>query len=322
MKTNAIKLAYTALILALFATCTPMEGLEFFNLKPELKERLTALIAEAKSAKSGVTIGGSADSVYQGTKWVTSSVMNALNNVIDDAQDVVDADNPYYDQIEGVTDALRNAIATLWTADERKLRPVTAVSWYDCAAWCNAYSEMDGKTPAYYTDSSYNTVYKSGTTIYMNMAADGNRLPTEAEWEYAARGADTGAAAWSYTYSGSNNVDDVAWHIYNAYYPSSSNTSTTDHDNYGAHPVGTKAANTAGIHNMSGNVWEWCWDWYDSISSGSVSNPLGASSGSSRVLRGGGWNHYAYNTRVSYRIIAYPGVRYFYLGFRLVCSVP
>ena len=127
------------------------------------------------------------------------------------------------------------------------------------------------------------------------------RLPTEAEWEYAARG---GNKSKGYKYSGSNTIEDVAW------YTSDSSSMT--------HQVGTKAPNELGIYDMSGNVWEWCSDWYGSYSSSSQTNPTGPTSGSGRVLRGGGWLYFAQGWRVSSRNGDYPGSRYY--GFRLVCT--
>ena len=129
------------------------------------------------------------------------------------------------------------------------------------------------------------------------------RLPTEAEWEYAARG---GNKSKGYKYSGSNNISDVAWYYNN----SSSET----------HPVGTKAPNELGIYDMSGNVWEWCSDWYSSsyYSSSPSTNPTGPTTGSSRVRRGGSWNLNAQNCRVSYRYFSNPDLNYDSLGFRLV----
>jgi formylglycine-generating enzyme required for sulfatase activity len=130
------------------------------------------------------------------------------------------------------------------------------------------------------------------------------RLPTEAEWEYAARG---GNQSRGYKYSGSNNVGDVAW------YGDNSGSKT--------HPVGTKQANELGIYDMSGNVWEWCQDWYGSYSSSSQTNPVGASSGSGRVDRGGSWSSYAGIVRVCDRDYGTPGNRYDNLSFRLACSI-
>lgn len=128
------------------------------------------------------------------------------------------------------------------------------------------------------------------------------RLPTEAEWEYAARG---GNKSRGYKYSGGSNINDVAWY-----------TSTTNDS--GTKPVGTKSPNELGIYDMSGNVWEWCQDRYGDYSSGSQYNPTGPSSGSIRVLRGGSWIHSAGDCRVSRRSLNYPGNRNFYYGFRLV----
>ncbi|MBQ2838529.1 MAG: formylglycine-generating enzyme family protein [Muribaculaceae bacterium] len=137
------------------------------------------------------------------------------------------------------------------------------------------------------------------------------RLPTEAEWEYAARG---GNKSKGYKYSGSNTIGDVAWYGDNAYDVGSSSS------NYGTHPVGTKAPNELGLYDMSGNVWEWCSDWYGSYSSIAQTDPSGAGSGSYRVLRGGSWYYPAQYCRVASRDYGTPGGRFDYRGFRLVCS--
>ena len=129
------------------------------------------------------------------------------------------------------------------------------------------------------------------------------RLPTEAEWEYAARG---GKKSRSYQYSGSSNISDVAW------YDGNSGSKT--------HPVGKKQANELGIYDMSGNVWEWCSDWYGSYSSSSQTNPMGSDSGAKRVRRGGSWCHIARICRSSYRSGDAPDCRGLYLGLRLALS--
>ena len=125
-------------------------------------------------------------------------------------------------------------------------------------------------------------------------------LPTEAQWEYAARG---GKKSRGYKYAGSNTLDNVAWY----------------HDNSGnsTHPVKTKSPNELGLYDMSGNVWEWCQDWYGEYSSGSQTNPTGTSSGSSRVCRGGSWYYGARDCRVSRRGYAASSRRTSDLGFRL-----
>ena len=131
------------------------------------------------------------------------------------------------------------------------------------------------------------------------------RLPTEAEWEYAARG---GNKSQGYKYAGSNTIGDVAW------YTSNSSSMT--------HPVGTKAPNELGLYDMSGNVWEWCSDWYSSsyYSSSPSTNPTGPTSGSTRVYRGGSWYNSANYCRVSYRGNGTPSNRYNHIGLRLVCT--
>lgn len=159
-------------------------------------------------------------------------------------------------------------------------------------AYANWLSGQEGLTPAYRIN---------GSNVTWNRSTDGWRLPTEAEWEYAARG---GKENRGYTYSGSNTVNEVAW------YDGNSGRKTQ--------PVGGKKANELGLFDISGNVWEWCWDWYDNYSSESQTNPSGLASGSWRVLRGGSWFNNASYTRVADRNNFIPGSRYNFYGFRLV----
>ena len=135
----------------------------------------------------------------------------------------------------------------------------------------------------------------------LNYITGGNyRLPTEAEWEYAAR---SGGQWRRYKYSGRGEIGEVAWYSVNS-------GDTT-------HPVGTKRANDLGIHDMSGNVYEWVSDWYGSYDVGSQTNPQGPASGSSRVIRGGCWNYTARVARVSFRSYGDPDRQGGNLGFRL-----
>ncbi len=168
--------------------------------------------------------------------------------------------------------------------------PVIDISWYGAAAFCNYLSEKEGLTPVYDL-SNWSADWN----------ANGYRLPTEAEWEYAAKG---GANGNDTKYSGSDNVDEVAWY----------------RDNSGGHTheVGTKHPNELGIYDMSGNVWEWCWDWYSSsyYNSSPQDNPKGPDSGTERVLRGCSWYYYANYVRVAFRGNASPGSPFF--GFRIL----
>jgi formylglycine-generating enzyme required for sulfatase activity len=173
-------------------------------------------------------------------------------------------------------------------------RPVENVSWFDAVEYCNRLSLKEGLTPAY---------RGSGDNIICDWNANGYRLPTEAEWEFAAKG---GTKDYLTTeYSGSNNAGSVAW------YDGNSGGSTQ--------PVGTKAANSLGIFDMSGNVWEWCWDWYaSSYPSGAQTDPRGAASGANRVLRGGSWGNAATYVRSANRDSYAPSDRRGSIGFRLV----
>ena len=170
-------------------------------------------------------------------------------------------------------------------------RPVEQVSWYDSVAFCNKLSDLEG----------YARIYTiNGNTVTADFSKNGYRLPTEAEWEYAARG---GKQSKGYTYSGSNDIGQVAWYDGNS-------GSTT-------HVAGTKAANELGLYDMSGNVWEWCNDWYGNYGSGAQSDPMGASSGGNRVYRGGSWNGDAGYCRSANRDGNDPGGRDSRLGFRV-----
>ncbi len=169
--------------------------------------------------------------------------------------------------------------------------PVEQVSWYDVIEFCTKLSEKEGLTPCY---------TGSGDNVTMNIHANGYRLPTEAEWEFAARG---GKKSQAYKYSGSNTLGDVGWY--------------NDNSGMKTHDVGSKRANELGIRDMSGNVWEWCWDWFGNYSSDVQTNPTGPGSGSYRVRRGGSWSYIADYCEVAYRSHYAPSDSSGGIGFRV-----
>jgi formylglycine-generating enzyme required for sulfatase activity len=211
--------------------------------------------------------------------------------------------------------------------------PVQTVNWYDVVKWCNARSEMAGLTPCYYTNSSLSqmAIYRSGTfdlaTNWVNWVANGYRLPTEAEWEKAARGGASGQRfPWGNTISWSQANYSSYWTLSGSgpIYPYDVNpiSGLDPTFNDGVYPytspVGYFPANGYGLHDMAGNVWQRCWDWYGSYSSGSQTDPRGPASGSYRVDRGGSWDGSASDCRTAYRGDEYPTGSGNYGGFRSV----
>jgi formylglycine-generating enzyme required for sulfatase activity len=191
--------------------------------------------------------------------------------------------------------------------------PVVEVDWFDCVKWSNARSQQAGLTPVYYTDSAYTQVFTNGdygTPVFANFATNGYRLPTEAEWEKAARGGLIGQRfPWGDTISESQanyyanpNPPNLGGFTYDLGPYTGFNTNfDTGLDIYTS-PVGYFAPNGYGLCDMAGNVFEWCWDWYGMPYGQPTNlNPTGVASGSDRVQRGGSWANVAAYSPCSFR---------------------
>ena len=172
-------------------------------------------------------------------------------------------------------------------------RPVDSVSWLDAVAFCNALSEKAGLSPAYEI---------AGNTVTWRREAGGYRLPTESEWEYAARGGINGVSGQA-PYAGGETPENIGW------YDANSGKSS--------HPVKGKAPNGLGLYDMSGNLWEWCWDYYGEYPREAVTDPAGPAESARRVLRGGAWFTPANLIRVTNRYWNSPGFKANSVGFRL-----
>ena len=192
--------------------------------------------------------------------------------------------------------------------------PVEQVSWYDAALFCNALSKLAEKDTVY----DYSGLIDTSTSLVIDYTKNGYRLPTEAEWEYACRAGTTTDYYWGRNYPPTTSADTLAIDSNAVWYHNSPDSTQ---------PVATKKPNAWGLYDMSGNLWEWCNDWYGSYSATSQTNPTGPTSGSTRVLRGGSWGfNYGlgpYDLCAAYRNISmylFPEIRYSIIGFRVVCG--
>ena len=306
---------------------------------PEMVSVKGATVIGAKNSNNyaGVFIEGrtvTLSDFYMGKYEVTqeeyASVMAGQTVTVNGTEYALES-NPSYCTAD-------STIFTLFNGDVQEKRPVEGVTWYDAVRYCNALSEKEGLTKAYKIEVTEvkQVSGKTGYYIYeanvtLNANATGYRLPTEAEWEYAARGGDPTKEEWNYVFSGADTakgvsfgsiknsgLDSVGWYSKNSINGTTGDTSPSrGEQGYGTHQVGKKAPNRLGLYDMSGNVAEWCYDW-----DGTVDNETpvdGATSGSYRVLRGGPWANYANYASVSCRYNSYfPYDRFHSYGFRVV----
>ncbi len=274
------------------------------------------------SMASGVTIQFNMVSVTGGTfklgasdpDMTVSSFIMAETEVTQGLWEAVMGINPSY--FQGATHLPEST-------EIQEKRPVEQVSWYDAIAFCNKLSILDGKTPVYivsgvdFNTLAYGDIPVADDPVWnaatVNWAANGYRLPTEMEWMWAVIGAVASINGYKKEYAGDDNpeaggglIGDYAWYDVN----SGSKT----------HEVKKRTANELGLYDMSGNVYEWCWDWYDTYpgtAQTDYSGP-GSSPESGRVIRGGDWNFDASGCAVAYRVSNTPNSRYDFIGFRFL----
>jgi uncharacterized repeat protein (TIGR02543 family) len=291
---------------SLLLTTNSVKAIEGFSLIPQGAFTMGNSVAADTDLSDAPTRTVTLDAFYMGKYEVTKAEWDEVRTW--------GLSNGYTDLAEGGGKASNH--------------PVQSITWYMMVKWCNARSQKEGLTPAYYTNDAQTTIYKTGsvnvTNAQVKWSASGYRLPTEAEWEKAARGGLSGKRfPWGDTISHSQ----ANYYAASGYSYDSSGSVNNYHPTYATgsipytSPVGAFAANDYGLYDMAGNVWEWCWDWYGTYAAGSQTNPRGTTSGTYRVIRGGGWYDIAYYGRVAYRYdVGNPAGTDGNIGFRVLRS--
>jgi formylglycine-generating enzyme required for sulfatase activity len=234
-----------------------------------------------------------------GGTFTMGSPANEVNRDSDEVQHSVTVSSFYMGKYEVTQKEYQEVMGTNPSQFKGDNLPVEWIIWYEAIDYCNRLSQREGLSPAYDVN---------GTNVTWNSNANGYRLPTEAEWEYACR------AGTTTPFSTGNNIT-TSQANYNGNYPYNNNTKGTYREKTTL--VGSFSPNPWGLYDMHGNVYEWCWDWYRCYSSNAQADPKGASSGPYRVIRGGGWRNYAQGLRSAGRVSFTPSIRDHGVGFRV-----